>query len=450
MPNKTIRGPDGKRFIVNGVTAWFGLLMDTNTVSGYKYPKYGVAGKGPGTGISEPTYYARQSYRTAAWRATEYRAMKQVGINFLRLAVELSTMNSSVSYVDPVDGLTYPSDEVMMDTLVDECEDYGFVIQIIPGNDYDSIADTVVLLKWLAGKYWNREHVWIATKNEPNAFGPNVAYKSDATFWSNEHVQYVAALREDIPGQAAGTKYRNPICLCPPPHNGTIWITALNLVYTKLTTVATFTGEDNLVINVHYYPLSNTTTSFRTSELATIQTAWAQYLNSLAIISNESGHNGQAFGNRLDPNLDASVPSVNLTYWANNQLKMKDFFGWAKQLSEETSFSGLAAQDWGMYVLQFQGTTENQHDNNSQRRYTSSGDFIEWSTSGIIWRDYYLSPPVKEPFVMLRTKAELQAMTGYIPMVALCSDSSGANNPELVVYKDVTLGWRLVSTGAAI
>ena len=390
MPNKTIRGLNGERFIVRGVNAFQYLFFaSAYTSANYTYRKgyNNIAGKqefDPASDISEPSYQARLRYRSSAWRESEYLAMQNIGVNFIRIVVEPAVIKSTVSYIDPMDGQTYPSDLDMLDTIIAETASYGIVCQLINGQDTSTVALNLSLIRWLKNRYWNHPNVWLGLTNEPHGFANGGADVNNATLWANEQTQYLNAAREDVVGQAVGTKFTNPVCVDPCG-----WSFNLNLNVNTLN-AAPFSTDPNLIINTHYYPQSQTNTNFRSSsEYTTTNSAWLTYKNSYCLIANEVGYAADSLS--YDPSLTGT--SVNLSAWNNYVLVLKDFLAYADEMSRYSAFSGVSFQSWGERVG-YRPSLNAAYNNptpNSLRIYDANGDFTGWSLWGELVKGHFFS-----------------------------------------------------------
>ena len=384
LPNKTIQGPDGHRFIVRGVTMFDYLLISHEARTDQNYRQiYSPSGKGPSTGISEPTYYARLQFINVAHVRATMKDAKNNGVNLIRLAVEPAVMFASVSYVDPADGLTYPSDADMLDTIIAEAAALGMVVQLQPANDFSATADNITFLSWLATRYTTAGHVWIDTANEVNGTNASVF---DAAAWQAEVRQYVQAIR--------ATGFTNPICIDAPG-----WGERVDLVYAALTTDAVFRDDPNLIVQPHFYTLYGEA-DFRITRLPAVQARWAQYIGQFCIVVGEVGIDN--FAGRFDPNLDPGTPSISLTEWGNMQAAVSDFLSWCNEQTQFSAFSGVIGHSWYAYIP---GMAI--HDDNSMHQ--SGG---AWSTWGAIFRNKYLSPPVLTSAQWLRQLSALQGRMG--------------------------------------
>lgn len=407
LPNKTIKGPDGKRFIARGVTMFDYLFVSYEARANYDYRTIlSPAGKGPAFGISEPTYYARLTYKSVDNVRAQIKAAKALGINLIRLAVEPAVMFASVSYVDPADGLTYPSDIVMLDNIIDVAEQEGVVVQIQNANDAVPTANNVTFMLWLAAKYYKRLNVWINPANEMNGTNADV---NNPTVWAAEMRQYVIALRTDIPGQPVGTKFTGPVCINAPGYG-----TRVDLVAATLTSDAVFSKDPNLIVQPHYYSQLGEA-DWRTTGQVTYQTQWINYIGQFCILVGEVGIDN--FAGRYDPNLDPGTPSVNLTTWAQMQSSVTDFLQWT---NEQVQFGGLNGVIGHMWFAYIPGSAI--HDDNSMFR--QDGAITTW---GSIFRNAYAAPEVS----LLNTRRALGAQ--YSTGAWLTGDiaNTAITNPKL-------------------
>lgn len=401
LPNKTIRAPNGSRFIARGVVMFDGLFITFESRTNYNFrEKYLVAGKGETYSISEPTYNAKIQYKNA----DNVRAMIQEawnnGANMIRVSVEPPVMYATVNYIDPVDGLNYPSDPEMLDTIIDIAEQIGVVVQLQNANDAVPTEINIPFLKWLAARYHTRAHVWINPANEINGTNADV---NNPTIWQIEMRQYVLALREDITGEPVGTKFINPVAIDPPG-----WAERIDLIYTALTTDVAFTDDPNLIINIHYYPQPGDN-DFRIDRLPTSSSRWVNYIGQFPIMVGEAGIDNRE--GRYDPYLDSGVPSINPSEWTNMQYAASDFLTWANEMTYFSALSGVIGHNWGWYIWGSQT-----HEDNSMHKGAWPNPFSQWSAWGVIFRNKYLSAPVLTTEQMLTYLAGL--VTRYDPQGA--------------------------------
>lgn len=371
MPNKTIRGPGG-RFIAKGMQMFAYLFVSFEGRADTNFRAiYNPAGKGAAYGISEPTYYARYLYQSHAYINAQLRDAYNVGVNLIRVDVEPATMFASVPYVDPVNGQTYPSDVDMLDDIIDTANEYGMVVQLQNANDSVDTAKNVAFLSFLAARYFERANVWINPANEVN--GTNSAV-NDPVVWAAEVRQYVLALRADIPGQPAGVKFTNPVCLDAPG-----WGERIDLIAGTLTTDPVFANDGNIVMQVHVYPQAGQA-NFVTAQLPTSTARWWQYRNQFAIIIGETGIDN--FYGRYDPLLDAAIPSVDPVAWGKMQSFQIDFLSWCDARCKDAALNGVIGHHWYGYIP---GLT--MHEDNTMHKVDGS-----WTTWGSIFKNKFLSP----------------------------------------------------------
>lgn len=376
--NRTILAPDGSRFIVKGVQMFDYLFCGFEARTDQRYREaFVIAGRGAGSGVSNPTGYARVSYKNEAYAESQVALARRMGVNLIRVGVEPAVQFASEPYVDPGDGLTYPSDIEMLDNIIDIAGRYGVVVQLQQSNDVVSNADNIVFLKWLAGRYFQHQNVWINPINEPLGYSSAGANVNNATMWNNKVGPLVTALREDLSGQPAGTKFLNPVCVDPPG-----WAERIDLVTSQLAG-APYSTDPNLIINVHIYGRSGDY-DFRNARLPEVRTRWANYLNNFCIVVGEMGIDNLA--GRLDPNIDPSIPSASPTDWTQQQSFTQDFLRWVNVQLPYSPLSGVIGHMWFAYIPGM-----SQHDDNTMFR--QDGTLTTW---GQIYRSYYLTPTMND------------------------------------------------------
>lgn len=376
--NRTIIAPDGSRFIVKGVQMFDYLFCGFEARTDQRYREaFVIAGRGAGSGVSNPTGYAKVSYKNEAYVESQIGLAQRMGANLIRVGVEPAVQFASEPYVDPGDSQTYPSDIVMLDTIIDVAERHGMVVQLQQSNDDVSNTHNITFLKWLAGKYFKRPHVWINPMNEPLGYTSGGANVNNATMWNNKVGPLVTALRADIAGQPAGTKFLNPVCVDPPG-----WAERIDLVTSQLA-AAPYSTDPNLIINVHIYGRSGDY-DFRNARLPEIRTRWANYLQNFCIVVGEMGIDNLA--GRLDPNIDPAIPSVSPTDWTQQQSFTQDFLRWVTVQLPYSPLSGIIGHMWFAYIPGM-----SQHDDNTMFR--QDGSLTTW---GQIYRSYYLTPTMND------------------------------------------------------
>jgi len=385
LNNNHIQAPDGNRFIVRGVVMFDYLFVTFEARTNYNFRNHGIdPSKNETSGISEPTYNADTVYVDAANVRAQLLKAKRTGVNLIRVAVEPAIMFASVSYVDG--GTTYPSDPAMLDTIINIADSLNIVVQLQNGNDAVLTADNVTFMRWLKDRYYLTRNVWINPANEINGTNADV---NDPIVWEAEMEQYVDALREDVTGEIAGTKFINPVCIDPPGY-----ATRIDLIDTILSANTTFSEDPNLIINIHFYPqaggptYASDTDWLNGTQYPVRQTEWINYIGRHCVVIGECGIDNVP--GRLDPNLDAGVPSINPTWWANAQSVMKDFLAWADRNSLHGSqagaspigdMNGVIGHTWFVYVVGLSTHSDN-------TMYLQDGSITTWGT---IFKDYFAS-----------------------------------------------------------
>ena len=377
QPNKTL-ALNGKRFIARGVQMFDYLLCSFETTrTNYNYRSiFNPAWAYPNSTVSEPTYYARQQYIDSAYAKSQILNAYNMGANLIRISIEPAIRYATSIYVDPVNGLMYPPDMDMLDVIISHAESYGMAVQLQNSNDSGSVGENTTFLAWLADRYKGNWNVWINPANELNGVNNGGANVNNATLWQSAMSSYVGAIR--------GAGFTNPICLDPCG-----WAERLDLINTFLTSTPVFKDDQNLIIQPHYYPAAGET-DFRTDKLPTANGYWVNYINQHCILVGEVGIDN--LSGRLDPNLDAGVPSSNLTNWANAQASCIDFLKWANEQTFTSSFSGVIGHMW-----QASSRVTSLNDDNAM--YKQDGTRTTW---GSIYRNQYLSPAIINPSYALQ------------------------------------------------
>lgn len=374
QPNKSIVAPDGSRFVIRGVTMFDYLFIGHEPRVNYLYRSiYNPPGKGTGTGISEPTYYARWSYINTANVIAQLTKAKGVGINLVRVAVEPAIMLATTSYVDPSDGLTYPADLTMLDDIIKQAGILGLVVQLQNANDMVPVADNVIFLRQIADRYKAFPWVWINPANELNG-GNGSGDVNNIPVWTSTMVQYMDALRQPLP---SGGRFLNPVIVNPPYYGNN-----LNGVVSILNTNPSFRDDPNMLVGIHIYAFAGEN-DFRTTRLPTEVTQWFQYLDQFCIFIDEVGIDN--FAGRYDPNIDPSIPSVNPTAWGQMQNWAGDFLRWSWEQSTLNNMNGLTGFMWYAWIP---GLV--MHDDNTMLRMDGT-----WTTWGNIFVGNYSSHPVR-------------------------------------------------------
>jgi len=380
MPNKTIRDLNGDRFVSTGINAFERLFfsnysndIDTHADDDYTYRTgYGVSGKGAGTGISEPTYYAPYRYGTSVYRQAEYARYASWGINTIQIRLEPAVMYTTVSYTDPKDSLVYPSDPDMLDTIVAEVTELGFVCELVIMRGESPPELRADFLRWMCARYYENPRVWLGTQNE--ILNKSVVRPKTTAQWILEQDMCVAACREDIPGQPTGTKFLGPVFI------DAYKIKRVNEVHSLIQASSTLMNDPNLGIHVHYYP-NRTKSTFLGTQLTDTMTYWGDYTQDYCILVNETG---VAVGINVIPYVNGE--GANPTYWSNIKSQMIEFLTWCDQMTINGPISGVHPYTLGFYVAGLSIWSRN-----STHIYDEFGQY-SWETEwGEIFLDYYAS-----------------------------------------------------------
>ncbi|MCJ2102469.1 cellulase family glycosylhydrolase [Methylobacterium sp. E-046] len=364
QPDRSIRGPDGQRFIARGITFLDGLFISLETRTDYHYRA--VPGQTVTSGLSSQT-----GYEPTVWGAPDgsdvrarMRAWASAGVNLLRVGIE-----PAVAYTTAAGG--YSSHWAMLDIVVDEANKLGLVVQLQNGNDAVPTALNVAFLAQLAARYAGRRNVWINPANEINC-STGGADCTNPTVWAAEQAQYVAAIR--------GAGFAGPIVL-----NATNYGEAVNAVASALFNTATFANDPNLILGVHTYQGAEATFAER---LASLQAAWVAYAGVFPLIMDEVGlsHDGTIRDPALDPTANTTTyPVSSPSVLASHYNWTIDLLGWARRMARETAFSGITFFSGSWYVPGL-----GVHDPNSLKLRDGT-----WTPFGGYVRDYWLCPPAE-------------------------------------------------------
>lgn len=384
QPDRSIRGPDGQRFIARGVTFLDGLFISLEARSNYALravPGQTVTPGGSSQTGYEPSQWVSQTSvhaRMAAWAAA--------GVNLLRIGVE-----PAVAYTTAAGG--YPSHWDMLDFIIDDANKLGLVVQLQNGNDAVSTPLNVTFLAQLGARYAGRRNVWINPANEINC-STGGADCTNPTVWAAEQAQYVAAIR--------GAGFAGPIVL-----NATNYGEAVNAVASILTGTPVFANDGNIIIAPHTYKGAEATFADR---LPTLQPAWVAYAGVFPLLLDEVGlsHDGTIRDPALDPSASTTtfpVSSAATLTAAYNWII--DLLGWARRMARETAFSGVTFFTGSWYVPGL-----GVHDPNSLKRQDGT-----WTPFGGYVRDHWLSAPAEtttfagKPLVNLLYNADMALNT---------------------------------------
>jgi hypothetical protein len=385
-PNKTIIDPSGKRFIVKGVTMFDYLFVSYESRADYSYRAIGFdVGKNPCSGISEPTYFARVSYIDDSFIVATLLQAKNYGINLIRVAVEPAMIKASVAYTDPSDGLTYPSDMDMLDTIITKATELGIVVQLQNGNDKVPLSLSLDFVKFLAHRYSTNAYVWINPANELN--GSNGSGNvNNITVWHSTMSQYITALRSTF---TDGTKFLNPVVINPPQYGE-------NLVgiASTLNAYPVYSADTCLFIGIHLYPQKGQW-DFTTCRLPAETLNWFQFINQYCIFIDEVGLNN--YSTSYDPDLNPGYSSADTSEWARMQSWGIDFCNWVYQQCNYGKLNGATGISWYAYIPGMQIVDLNsmiKHDGTRSHwgeiftSHTSRPDVVATPPKDEVWNSY--------------------------------------------------------------
>ncbi|MCJ2053980.1 glycoside hydrolase family 5 protein [Methylobacterium sp. J-070] len=325
QPDKTIQGPDGKRFIAKFATFADGLFISGEARANYNLRQ--VNGQPVTTGGSSLT-----GFEASVWGAADGSTMRArifaaacLGLNGLRVGVEPAVLYTAAT-------ASFPSHLAMMDFIVDEANKLGMVVQFQNGNDAVPTALNVAFHTQLGARYANRRNVWIGTANEINC-STGGSDCTNPTVWAAEQVQYVQALR--------GSGFLGPIVLNP-----TNYGYAANAVASALLGNVVFTADPNLVVGIHIYQAGEATFADRRSGFLA---SALRYLGVFALTIDEVGltNDGTVRDPTLDPSTPGTTPAATL---ASHYAWIADLLADARRLCRETAFSGVTVYSYGWYV----------------------------------------------------------------------------------------------------
>lgn len=346
----------GTRFAVRGVTMFDYLFISLETRTDWRYRETGWAA--PASGVSRPTYFARTAYVDGLAISRQIAAAAMSGVNLIRVGVE-PAMQYSAAYVDPMDGKQYPSDMAMLDAIITTAGDYGVIVQLQNGNDRVPLDMNAQFLAYLAHRYAANTMVWINPANEINCAN-NSGHCQIASAWVEKIAHYVSTLR--------GAGWVNPIVINPPA-----WGYEMQAIVPYLKGTAILANDPCLIIGVHTYKLPQDG-DFATTRLPDVMRAWGSYTSQFAVIVDEVGIDN--FSGRHDPNLDPSVPSVDLVEWARMQTWARQFCAWIAGQTTTGTLNGATAFGWRAFIPGL-----SIHENNSMRRQDGA-----WTAWGEIYR----------------------------------------------------------------
>lgn len=364
----------GNRFFVRGVTFLDYLFCSFEARTDYRYRE--IPGHTPpGGGVSMPTYEAPELWRSKTHIASVIDRLHGMGVNLLRVGFEPATEFTD-AWVDG-DGVTWPSDQEMHDTIVELAGQKEMAVLFTNGYPFATNAQYQAALQYIVTRYGvggvkESPYVWINPKNEINCESGNGACTTSATWVSNQatSVSTIRAIDQNI-----------PIVLNPPN-----WGHGLTLCQAGFIANSTLNNDPCIIIGVHSYQRQGTDVDFDATRISFENTNWYQYRNSFCIINEESGiHN---FSGRFDPNLDSTVTATNPTFWGQMQTYKTTEMAWYVDACKNQNINGLIACRHSAYNPLW-ASGAGAHDDNSLFR--RDGSLTTW---GLIWRDYFLKPMV--------------------------------------------------------
>lgn len=310
------------------------LFVSYENRSNYEYRQIGFdPSKSPTTGISEPTYFARVSYVSGVNVDAELSRAQSLGVNLIRIAVEPAMIKASVTYIDPADGLSYPSDFTMLDSIIAKASALGIVTQLQNGNDKVPLSTNINFVKFLAARYAENPYVWINPANELN--GANGSGNvNNISVWHSTMSQYIATIRAE--------GFLNPVVINPPQFGENL----IGIVST-LNANTVYSADSSLIIGIHLYPQLGQY-DFLTTRLPAETTNWFQFVNSFCVFVDEVGINN--YGTSYDPDLNPGYPSANLDEWARMRSWTIDFCNWAYQQCNHGNLNGVTGISWYAYI----------------------------------------------------------------------------------------------------
>jgi hypothetical protein len=232
--------PNGKRFIVKGVTAVYGRFS---------------GGDANGFGLT--------NYRNAQ---RDLDNLKLSGVNLVRIFVsaDFSTLSSS----DP----NYVADYMQeLDNVVRWTTQRKMVAEVANSFTHD-FAKSLQFVRRLAARYKSNPFVWIEPMNEPNCDNStgDPSKCANWAYWQQQYQQYVLAIRN--------AEMTSPI--------------VVNTIYWSwvLTKIAAYPLNDsNIIYGVHRYPTPHTGFTFNAADQADCNNLWANLSGNFAIIIDEVG-----------------------------------------------------------------------------------------------------------------------------------------------------------------
>ncbi|MFI0476359.1 carboxylesterase family protein [Paracoccus jiaweipingae] len=431
--NRILRDPDGARFICRGVQMFPYLFTMHEFRADYRYrtrfgkvtrPDGSEIASGPATGISEPTYIAKQAWVSGTWAEDQIDRARQLGVNIIQVGME-PAIRYTIPYRDPIDGRDYPSELQMLDQIIDAATARDMVVELRQSNDQLPGAVNVEFLGWLGARYKARRNIWINPSNEHGCFGlrqpdgslvPN-PHCADPVVWSAQIAEYITAIR------ASG--FTAPIVICTTSYSGTI-----TNVLPWLEAGPAFANDPNIVIGAHHYK-ANADVDFETSRKALTESRWAPGIDGrYCTIVEESGVNNLGIMN-LDPQLNPPNPSSEPAEWADTAKYFEQFLAWTNGLIEDGRLNGFIAFNWGSW-------SGSRNRDNGLTRIGTDGALTAW---GDLYRDHYLTAAHGARFDRLSdaiaTLGEASALRRHLSGAAILAAGVAAPNGIAGSYQTV-------------
>lgn len=383
--NKQILDLYGNRKVLLGVTLgdYLGCSFESRTDYTHREIPGHAAMASPGP--SMPTYQAPELWRSATHVESIIDRLDKMGVNCIRVGYEPATQYTD-AWTD-ANGVTWPSDIEMLDTIIDLAGQREMLVILTGGYPFVSNANNQATLTYIANRYRTggvkeSPYVAINPKNEINCEAGNGACTTSATWVSNQATN-VTTIR--------ATGFDGLIVLNPPN-----WGHDLNTCQAGFIANSTLNNDGGIVIGIHSYQRLGTDTTFDATRVTYETTSWYTYRNTFCIINEESGIYN--FSGRYDPDLDSTVTATGATSWAQMQAYKTAEMIWYVDACKNQNVNGLIACRWSAYDPLW-ASGAGAHDDNSLTR--RDGSFTTW---GLIWLNNFLRP-----------------MAGYSPPAAVYS-----------------------------
>lgn len=423
---KVFRSPDGSRFVARGAVIQPSTYVLHEYRTDYRYrtrfgqvtrPDGTVVATGAATGISEPTYSGKHNWISAAYTTDQVNRMADAGINCVIINLE-PACRYSPAYIDPIDGLAYPSEMDQIDQTIDAATARGMAVMLRQANDQAPRQQVTEFMVWLVERYRDRPNIWLNPANEHNCFGIR---QPDGSLVGNPNCKIGYVWADDIGAHIKamrGAGWTAPIVI-----NTIGWSGDAATVLRYMDGRAEFWSDPNLIIGMHHYKRAGDP-DFNTARRAETEAAWQPVLDSrYCSLVEECGPNNLGIRD-LDPGLNPPN-SGDQAEWAETQLYFQQFFPWLGAKIEAGRSHGFIAFNWGAY-----DPVQQRHRENSLRRVGSDNAWTGW---GELYRDHYLTRGYGASFATL--KAAIGAV-GYPEAVrrhmpAAHASSGGAQRQRL-------------------